>query len=42
MPGAARYADICTGHDCWPSRPNDEGSPNTFINNKKAHRVGDH
>lgn len=42
MPGAARLSDTCTGHGCWPSRPNDQGSPNVFINGRAAHRVGDH
>lgn len=38
----ARLYDICTGHTCWPSRPNDQGSPNVFVNGRPAHRVGDH
>lgn len=42
MPPAARKGDKCTGHGCWPSRPNDQGSPDVFINNKPAHRKGDH
>lgn len=42
MPEAIRKGDICKGHADWAPRPNDEGSPNVFINNKEAHRVGDH
>lgn len=41
MPNAARLGDICTGHECWPSRPNVEGSPNVFINSIPLHRQGD-
>ena len=41
MPAAARLGDMCTGHGCWPPRPNVQGSPNVFINGKPAHRVGD-
>lgn len=42
MPAAIRKGDICKGHSCWVPRPNDEGSPNVFINGIPAHRVGDH
>jgi uncharacterized Zn-binding protein involved in type VI secretion len=42
MPLAARLADICTGHECWPPRPNDQGSPNVRINGRPAHRQTDH
>jgi len=41
MPPAVRLADICTGHGCFPSRPNCQGSPNVFINSRAAHRKGD-
>ena len=41
MPPAARLADICTGHECFPSRPNVEGSPNVFVNGRNWHRQGD-
>ena len=40
MPGAARLGDSCTGHGCWPSRSNVEGSPDVFINGLPAHAVG--
>jgi uncharacterized Zn-binding protein involved in type VI secretion len=36
-----RLGDICTGHDCFPSRPNNEASNNVFVNNLGVHRVGD-
>ena len=42
MPAATRLGDICTGHDGFPPRENDEASENVFINGKGAHRVGDH
>lgn len=42
MPAVVRLTDICTGHGCWPSRPNDEASPNVFANNLGVHRIGDH
>ena len=42
MPGAVRKGDVCTGHADWGSRPNDEGSPNVFVNGKPSHRKGDH
>lgn len=39
--GAARLADICTGHPKAAPRPNTQGSPDTFINNRPAHRQSD-
>jgi uncharacterized Zn-binding protein involved in type VI secretion len=42
MPAATRLGDVCTGHDCFPPRVNDEASDNVFINGIGAHRVGDH
>lgn len=41
MPAAVRLGDVCTGHGCYPSRPNIAASENVFINNIGAHRVGD-
>lgn len=38
---AARRNDICTGHGCWPPRPNISASSNVFINSRGAHRLGD-
>jgi uncharacterized Zn-binding protein involved in type VI secretion len=37
-----RFGDISSGHYDWPPRPNDQGSPNVFVNNKPWHRAGDH
>jgi len=42
MPKAVRFGDISCGHGCWPPRPNDQASPDVFINGLGAHRVGDH
>jgi uncharacterized Zn-binding protein involved in type VI secretion len=41
MPAVVRKGDICTGHGCFPSRPNIEGSPDVFVNGIPVHRVGD-
>ena len=41
MPAVARLADLCTGHGCWPARPNAEGSPDVFVNRRPAHRQQD-
>lgn len=41
MPAAVRKGDLCTGHGCFPSRQNTQGSNNVFINKKPAHRRGD-
>ena len=32
-PAHRRY-DLCTGHACYPPRPNPQGSPNVFTNNR--------
>lgn len=38
MPGAARLTDVCTGHPpCWGSRPNCQGSPDSWANGLMAH-----
>lgn len=42
MPGASRLGDKSTGHGAFPPRPNDQASPNVFINGIPAHRQGDH
>ena len=42
MGAAARFGDLCTGHDGFPPRTCDAGSPNVFINGFAANRVGDH
>lgn len=41
MPAAHRHTDVCTGHGCFPSRPNATASSNVFANNLGAHREGD-
>lgn len=41
MPGAHRLGDICTGHGCFPPRPNVSASPNVFVNGIASHRLGD-
>ena len=42
MPAVTRLGDQCTGHGCFPPRPNDEASTNVFVNGLGVHRVGDH
>ncbi len=42
MPAVVRYGDLCTGHGCWGSRPNDSASGDVFANDLGTHRVGDH
>ncbi|MCX7999773.1 MAG: hypothetical protein N3A69_12625 [Leptospiraceae bacterium] len=42
MPEVVRLVDKSCGHGCWPPRPNDEGSPNVFVNSRPVHRLGDH
>lgn len=41
MPAACRLGDLCTGHGCWPSRPNMSASTDVFIEDRGAHRVTD-
>ncbi len=41
MPAAVRLSDRCTGHGCWPPRPNAGASGDVFANGRGAHRVGD-
>jgi uncharacterized Zn-binding protein involved in type VI secretion len=36
-----RLGDLCTGHGCYPPRPNAGASPNVFVNSLGVHRVGD-
>lgn len=42
MPAAVRLGDDCTGHGCFPSRSNGQGSENVNINGIPVHRTGDH
>ena len=41
MLAAVRLGDICTGHGCFPPRPNIQASGDVFINGRGAHRQGD-
>ncbi len=41
MPAVHRLGDICTGHACFPPRPNVQASPNVFVNGIPVHRLGD-
>lgn len=41
MPAITRLGDHCTGHDCWPPRPNNSASPNVYVNGIPLHRQGD-
>ena len=36
-----RLGDLCTGHGCWPPRPNAEGAADVFCNGLPVHRAGD-
>lgn len=41
MPAAHRLGDVCTGHSCYPPRPNIQASPNVFVNGIPWHRQTD-
>jgi len=41
MPGVGRLGDWCTGHCCFPPRPNIQGSPDVYANGIPVHRQGD-
>lgn len=41
MPAVVRLGDICTGHGCFPPRPNVQASGDVFVNGIGAHRRGD-
>lgn len=41
MPACARLGDICTGHGCYPPRPNVQASPNVYVNGIPVHRDTD-
>ena len=36
-----RLGDLCTGHGCWPPRPNVSASPDVFANGIPVHRQSD-
>jgi uncharacterized Zn-binding protein involved in type VI secretion len=40
MPPVVRLGDVCTGHGCWPSRPNVQGCGSVFANGIPVHCVG--
>lgn len=42
MPSVGRLGDYCSGHECYPPRQNNQGSPNVFVNSLGWHRKGDH
>ena len=41
MPAITRLGDQCTGHGCFPARPNTSAAASVFINGIAVHRVGD-
>lgn len=41
MPAAHRHRDLCTGHACWPPRPNAQASPDVYVNDLGSHRLSD-
>lgn len=41
MTAAVRRGDQCSGHGCFPSRPNVEASPDVMVNGIGSHRLGD-
>ncbi len=41
MPPAVRLSDICTGHGCYPPRPNVTASMDVFVNDRGQHRLAD-
>lgn len=40
--GIARQTDYCSGHDCFPARQTQQGSPDTFVNGLGIHRQRDY
>lgn len=42
MPSICRLGDLCTGHSCFPPRPNDQASTDVYVNGIGAHRQSDH
>ena len=41
MPQVARLGDICTGHSCYPPRPNIEACKTVFCNGRLVHCEND-
>lgn len=40
--GVSYFGALCTGHGCFPPRPNDQASDDVFVNNIAVHRHTDH
>jgi len=41
MPGVVRLGDFSRGHGCFPPKPSNQASGDTFANGKGVVRVGD-
>jgi len=41
MPAVHRKGDTGSGHGAFPSRANNQGSPNVYVNGIAVHRKGD-
>lgn len=41
MPAVTRLGDLDTGHGCFPPRPNNQASPDVFVNGIAVHRETD-
>lgn len=39
--GCCRLFDCCSGHGCWPPRPNCQGSEDVICNGLPCHRQSD-
>jgi len=39
--GAVRLGDLCSGHGCYPPRPNVQASADVIVNGGGWHRLGD-
>ena len=42
MPAVTMMNDVCSGHGCFPSRPNDTSSSDVFAESRGIHRQSDH
>lgn len=42
MPAVTLLSDVCSGHDCFPSRQNDTASSDVFVEGRGIHRQTDH
>jgi len=41
MPAVHRLGEVCSGHSCYPPRPNVQASPNVFAEGIAVHRQTD-